>query len=404
MPGPLHGIRVVDLTSMISGPLATMMLGDQGAEVIKVENPGGGDHTRAGANRRGGMSASFLHNNRNKRSVVLDLKTHAGRSAVLRLAEKADVFVQNFRPGVADRIGVGEAAIRAVAPGIVYVSINGFGEDGPYAHKPVYDPLVQAVSGLASVQAGSDEQRPRLVRTILPDKLTGIVAAQAITAALFARTRTGEGQHVRLSMLDAVIAFLWASDMGSQTFVDGDIPQQAAASFADLIYDTADLQISVAVQSNGEWAALARAVDKPEWLEDPRFRTVELRQRNIDDRLALTQDLLRTRPAAEWLALLAEAGVPCAPVLTRTATLDDPQVRANGIVVEVEHPMAGHVRQARPAARFSATPQAIRAGAPAYGADTADVLREAGLGETEIDALRRQGAFGPDPSQREAAE
>lgn len=401
MPGPLDGIRVVDLTSMVSGPLATMMLGDQGADVVKVESPGGGDHTRAGANRRGGMSASFLHNNRNKRSVVLDLKTEAGRATVLRLAAKADVFVQNFRPGVAERIGVGEAAIRAVAPAIVYVSISGFGEAGPYAQKPVYDPLVQAVSGLASVQAGSDEARPRLVRTILPDKLTGIVAAQAITAALLARARTGEGQHVRLSMLESVIAFLWASDMGSQTFVGDDLAQQEAASFADLIYDTADAPISVAVQSDREWQALTRALDKPEWLEDPRFHTVELRQTNIDGRLALTQEALRARPAAEWLAALTEAGVPCAPVLTRTATLDDPQVRANNIVVEVEHPAAGRIRQARPAARFSATPQVIRTGAPGYGAHTEEVLRETGLDDAAMAALRRQGAFGP---VKEAAE
>ena len=401
MPGPLHGIRVVDLTSMISGPLATMMLGDQGADVVKVESPGGGDHTRAGANRRGGVSASFLHNNRNKRSAVLDLKTDAGRSALLRLAAGADVFVQNFRPGVADRMGIGEAAIRAVAPDIVYVSISGFGEAGPYATKPVYDPLVQALSGLASVQAGSDAERPRLVRTILPDKLTGIVAAQAITAALLVRARTGVGQHVRLSMLEAVIAFLWASGMGSQTFVGDDLPQQEAASFADLIYDTADTPISVAVQSDREWLALTRAMDRPDWLEDPRFRTVELRQRHINERLALTQEALCARPAAEWLALLTEAGVPCAPVLTRTATLADPQVQANGIVVEIAHPIAGRIRQARPAARFSATPQAIGAEAPAYGAHTADVLREAGLDAAEIDALRAGGGLGP---VREAAE
>ena len=271
MPGPLDSIRVLDLTSMISGPLATMMLGDQGADVVKVEAPGGGDHTRAGANRRGGVSASFLHNNRSKRSAVIDLKTEAGRAALLRLAATADVFVQNFRPGVAERIGVGEEAVRAVAPTIVYMSISGFGEDGPYRDKPVYDPLVQGVSGLASVQAGSDDERPRLVRTILPDKLTGIVAAQAVTAALFARSRTGKGQHIRLSMLDAVVAFLWASDMGSQTFVGDSLPQQEAASFVDLIYDTADTPISVAVQSDREWHALARAVDRPGWLDDTRF-------------------------------------------------------------------------------------------------------------------------------------
>ena len=196
MPGPLDGCRVVDLTANVAGPLATMILADQGADVIKVE-PREGDATRAAANRRAGLSASFLNNNRNKRSIVLDLKTPAALRAVLRLAAGADVFVQNFRPGVAERLGLGEAMVRAVAPKIVYVSISGFGERGPYAAQPAYDPVIQAFSGLATVQAGSDAARPRLLRTILPDKLTAITAAQAITAALLARERTQIGRaHV----------------------------------------------------------------------------------------------------------------------------------------------------------------------------------------------------------------
>src|SRR6202789_497636 len=295
--GPLHGFRIVDLTSNISGPLATMILADQGADVIKVENPQGGDHTRASANRHGGFSATFLNNNRNKRSIALDLKIDAARDAVLKLAATADVFVQNFRPGVAERMGLGEAAVRAVAPKIVYVSISGFGESGPYGAKPAYDPVVQALSSLATIQAGSDKERPRLVRTILPDKLTAVTASQAITAALLARERTGKGQHVQLSMLDAVIAFLWASDMGSQTFVGDELPQQDAASFIDLIYETATDHISAAVQTNKEWLALTRALDKPEWLDDPRFATPALRQKNINERLRMTQDVLRTQNA-----------------------------------------------------------------------------------------------------------
>lgn len=380
MPGPLDGTRIIDLTSMISGPLATMLLADQGADVIKVENPeGGGDHTRAANNQRGGFSASFLNNNRNKRSLALDLKNPKARDALLRLAATADVFVQNFRPGVIERMGLGEDVVRAVKPDIVYVSISGFGETGPYAQKPVYDPLIQAVSGLASVQAGSDAERPRLVRTILPDKLTGFVAAQAITAALLARAKTGQGQHVRLSMLDAVIAFLWGSDMGSQTFVEQEIPQQEAASFIDLIYQTATTAITAAVQTNKEWAALTRALDKPEWLEDPRFRTPALRQKNINERLALIQETLLARPADEWLDRLTREGVPCAPVLTRAQMISHPQVAANGIVRETTHPAAGRLRQARAAARFSATPTAIRRGGPGLGEHTEEILAEIGL-------------------------
>jgi crotonobetainyl-CoA:carnitine CoA-transferase CaiB-like acyl-CoA transferase len=387
MPGPLAGYRIIDLTSMISGPLATMILADQGADVIKVENPDGGDHTRAANNARNGFSASFLNNNRNKRSVALDLKNPAALEAMLRLLRTADVFVQNFRPGVAERMGLGEAAVRAVAPRIVYVSISGFGEIGPYAQKPVYDPLIQAVSGLATIQAGSDTERPRLVRTILPDKLTAYNAAQAITAALLSRERTGQGQHIRLSMLDAVIAFLWASDMGSQTFVGADIPQQEAASFIDLIYETATTPISVAVQTNREFLALTRALDKPQWRDDPRFSTPALRQRHINERLAMTQEALRTRSAEYWLERLTQEGVPCAPVLTRTALLSDPQVMANGIVVETEHQAAGRLRQARPAARFSGTDATIRTGGPALGEHTAEVLAEIGCSAAEIAAL-----------------
>jgi crotonobetainyl-CoA:carnitine CoA-transferase CaiB-like acyl-CoA transferase len=392
VPGPLAGFRILDLTAMVSGPSATMLLADQGAEVIKLENPAGGDHTRASANRRGGVSANYLHNNRSKRSVALDLKRPAAQAALLRIAARCDVFVQNFRPGVIERMGLGEDALRAVAPDIVYVSISGFGEAGPFAQKPVYDPLIQAVSGLASIQAGADDLPPRLVRTIIPDKLTGVVAAQAITAALLARSRGAPGQHVRLAMLDAVTAFLWGSDMGSQTFVDAAIPQQEAASFIDLIYATTTRHITVAVQNDREWVALCRALDQPGWLEDPRFATPALRQNHINERLALIQSVLATRSAEEWLEVLTAAGVPCAPVLTRTETLTHPQLLANGIVIESDHPEAGRIRQARPAARFSATPAVPQRPAPPLGADTAAVLQEAGLTAAEIAVLTEKPA------------
>jgi crotonobetainyl-CoA:carnitine CoA-transferase CaiB-like acyl-CoA transferase len=390
-PGPLHGFRIIDLTSNISGPLATMILADQGADVIKVENPQGGDHTRASANRRGGFSATFLNNNRNKRSIVLDLKTDAAREAVLKLAATADVFVQNFRPGVAERMGLGEAAVRAVAPKIVYVSISGFGESGPYGAKPAYDPVVQALSSLATIQAGSDTERPRLVRTILPDKLTAVTASQAITAALLARARTGEGQHVRLSMLDAVLAFLWSSDMAGQTFVGDEKSQEETASAIDLIYATATSYISAAVQTNKQWLGLTRALDHQEWQDDPRFRTPALRQQNIDDRLRMTQEALLTRPAAEWLERLTAEDVPCAPVLTRSQVVRHPQVIANETLVETEHAAAGRLRQARPAARFSGTPAGIRHGAPALGEHTDEILHELGYAPEQIASLKGFG-------------
>ncbi len=391
MPGPLDGYRVIDLTTMVSGPFATMMLGDQGAEVIKVEAPGRGDHVRAGGNRSGGLPANFINNNRNKRSIALDLKHPDGCDVLMRLAAGADVFIQNFRPGVVDRLGVGEPAIRAVSPDVVYVSISGFGETGPYAEKRVYDPIIQAASGLASVQGGADDARPRLVRTILPDKLTGVTAAQAVTAALLARERTGKGQHVRLSMLDAVVSFLWASDMEGQTFVDQPGNGQGAASFIDLIYETGDGFMSVAVQSDREWIGLTRALERPEWREDERFKTPALRSENIDARLALTQEALRARTTAEWMERLEAEDVPCAPVLTRSTLIEHPQVRAGGTLVELDHPTAGTLRQARPAARFEATPSSIRRGAPLLGEHTDALLGEAGFSAGAIAALRDAG-------------
>jgi len=390
---PLSGIRIIDLTSMLSGPWATMILADQGADVIKVEEPRQGDHTRSYGNRRNGFSASFLNLNRNKRSIGLDLKTSQGVELLKRLCQSADVLVQNFRPGVVERLGIDEDNIRKVAPEIVYVSINGFGEKGPYSHKPVYDPIVQAFSGLTTVQAGADDRRPRLIRTVLPDKLTAVTAAQAIAAALVGRLRTGKGQHVRLSMLDAVLAFLWASDMGAQTYVGERVSPRTAASFIDLIYETADGFMTVAVMTNKEWVALTRALERPEWLEDGRFSTPALRDQNIDQRLAMTQDVLKTRTTEAWLQRLEAAGVPCAPVLTRDEVIAHPQIAASGILLESEHPTAGRLRQTRTAARFE-VPTSIRHGAPRLGEHSHEILAELGLADATIEALRRQRVIG----------
>ena len=388
MPGPLEGIRIIDLTSMISGPLATMILGDQGADVIKLEKLEGGDHVRGAGNLHGGTSVAFLNNNRNKRSIALNLKSDEGIAVLKRLVATADVFIQNFRPGVVERMGIGEDVIRTAAPSIIYVSISGFGERGPYAHKPVYDPIIQALSGLASIQGGSDQNRPRLVRTIVPDKLTGVTAAQAICAALFARERSGKGQHIRLSMLDSMVAFLWSSDMGSQTLVEDDIPQQRAASFIDLIYETQDGYISVAVMADQEWVALTRALNHSEWLEDPRFKTPSLREQNIDERLSMIQNILKTNTSAFWLEQLEAEGVPCTPVLTRSQMVNHPQVVESRIVVDAVHPQAGKLRQARGAARFSDTPTTIRRAAPALGEHGEELLSELGFSGDEITALR----------------
>jgi crotonobetainyl-CoA:carnitine CoA-transferase CaiB-like acyl-CoA transferase len=367
-----------------------MMLADQGADVIKIEAPGKGDHVRSLGNARGGMSAMFLNINRNKRSLAIDLKTSRGVQAVKELALGADVFVQNFRPGVVDRLGIGEPVLRAINPNLIYVSIAGFGEKGPWSGKPVYDPIIQAVSGLTTVQAGADSERPRLVRTVLPDKVSAIVAAQAISSALFARERSGEGQHVRLSMLDAVLYFLWASDMGAQTYPDVEVRSQDAASFIDLIYETADGYMTVAVMSDREWTGVTRALNRPDWLADARFATPAARDRHVNERLEMTQEVLRTRTTAEWMAAFEANDVPCAPALTRGEVIRHPQVVANEIIIEHAHHAAGILRQTRAPARFEGTPTSIRRGAPLLGEHSVEILRELGWDSGLITELMGQ--------------
>tara|TARA_R110002072_G_scaffold13418_2_gene56147 strand:- start:36369 stop:37553 length:1185 start_codon:yes stop_codon:yes gene_type:complete len=393
MSGPLSGYRIIDLTTVISGPFATMMLGDQGADVIKIESTEAPDHARGAGYGSDTFTATFLNNNRSKRGMTLNLKSENGREILLKLVETADVVIQNFRPGVVERLGVGEADVRARNPNIIYASISGFGESNPWSHKPVYDPIIQALSGLTTIQAGSDEERPRLVRTILPDKLTGMATAQAVTAALLHREKSGEGQHVRISMLDTVIAFLWSSDMAGQTFVGKEVSVQRAATFIDLIYETQTSYISVSAMSNKQWYALCHAIEHPEWLEDDRFLTPALRDKNANERLEMTQVELLKKSAEEWLEILEEAGVPCAPVLKRKEIVDHPVIKANDLIVELDHPVAGKIRQTRQAARFSKSITEPGRGAPQLGEHNNEILSELGLSESEIESLKAEGTI-----------
>jgi crotonobetainyl-CoA:carnitine CoA-transferase CaiB-like acyl-CoA transferase len=391
--GPLSGFRVVDASTMISGPRAAMLLADQGADVIKLEDPRGGDGTRGIGGGRG-LAPIFLVANRGKRSLALDLRQKRGVDVLLRLVASADVFLQNFRPGTAERMGIDEPTLRRARPELIYVSISGFGERGPYVHKRVYDPVIQALSGLASIQGDRQTGRPRMLRTIIPDEVSAVTAAQAITAALLARERGAGGQHVRLAMLDAAVALVWPEAMARYTLVrEGG----AAAAHAgppqvrDLVFETRDGYMTAGVVSDREWEGLARAVGHPEWLEDPRFRTAASRVAHWDERLELMAGALATRTTAEWIAALDAAGVPCAPILSRRELLDDPQLRANELIEESDHPHAGRVRQPRPAARFTRTPAAIGRPAPLLGEHSDEVLREIGLAGAEIAELRGSG-------------
>jgi crotonobetainyl-CoA:carnitine CoA-transferase CaiB-like acyl-CoA transferase len=396
MDGPLEGYRIVDLTAMVSGPIATMMLAEQGADVVKVEPPGQGDLVRAIDRARSGISPLFATSNRSKRSIVIDLKQSAGVELLKRLVSTADVFVQNFRPGTADRMGIGESVLRAVAPDLIYVSISGFGEKGPYARQRVYDPIIQARSGLAAVQRDRETGRPHMVRTAIADKLTALTAAQAMTAALLARERTGEGQHVRLAMLDAMISFLWPEGMMDYTFVrDGDElgRQSPNPQTRELLFETSDGFITAGTVSDREWEGFARAAQRPELIGDPRFATSVARVEKWDERLDLMGEVFRTDTTANWLERLDAEQVPCAPILERHELLTDPQIAANELIEEVDHPQVGRIRHTRPAARFDRTAARVRGFAPTLGQHTDEVLAELGLQESELAALRAAGTI-----------
>lgn len=378
MPGPLSGIRILDLTSMVSGPMATMVLADQGADVIKVEPPAG-DRMRGLS--RSVMTGAFMSSNRNKRSLCVDLKRPEGLAIVKKLAERADVFVQNFRPGAIERMGLGEAVLRELRPDLIYVSISGFGESGPFAHQRVYDPVIQALSGLADIQADSGTRRPRMVRTIVPDKTTAVTAAQAITAALLARERGAGGQHVRLAMLDAMVAFLWPEGMSWMNLVDRE--EGPTQINHDMIYETSDGFITAAAISDSEWQGLCRALGREEWLELEHFASLAGRFEHREERVEMTARELKGWRRADILARLDEHQVPAAPVLRREELLDHPQVLTNELIEIHDHAELGRVRQPRPAARFENTPSSIRQLAPRLGEHNADVLAELGYSEEQ---------------------
>jgi crotonobetainyl-CoA:carnitine CoA-transferase CaiB-like acyl-CoA transferase len=354
-----------------------------------VEPPGTGDLVRELGATRGGLAPTFATSNRNKRSIVIDLKDARGLAALERLVAGADAFVQNLRPGKAEALGVGEAALRRIRPDLLYVSISGFGETGPYAHKRVYDPIIQALSGLADIQADRETGRPRMVRVIVPDKVTALTAAQAITAGLLARERTGEGQHLRVSMLDATVSFLWPEGMDAHTFLDPRETEPHPPLAQDLVFETADGYITAGAVSDAEWEGLTRAAEHPEWLEDERFRTAADRVAHVDARLALMAEAMPRRTTAEWLERLDAEQVPCAPVVRREELPQHPQIRASDLIVESVHPHAGPMRETRPPAQFDRTPASIRRPAPALGEHTDEVLAEAGYSPEEIAELRR---------------
>ena len=380
---------MLDLTSVVSGPLATMFLADQGAEVIKIE-PLGGDITRRSRqsiSASGEFSALFVSSNRGKRSLALDLKRPEAAKIMRKLIASSDVLVQNFRPGTMERLGLGEPTLRELNPRLIYASISGVGESGPYAKKRVYDPIIQGLSGFADLQAEPRTRRPQMIRTIVADKTTAIFAAQAITAALFARERTGEGQHIRLAMLDTMIAYLWPEAMTQYTVVGREAATADPTARPDLIFETADGYITVGTISDSEWQGFCAASGRPGLAEDPRFNTPGGRAVNATERILLMAEIIKKRPTAEWLQRLDANDVPSAPVLRRNEVIANEQVLARELIVELDHPDIGLVRQPKPAARFDRTPARIQGPAPRIGEHSATILAELGFEAAEIERL-----------------
>jgi len=392
MPGPLDGYRILDLTAMLTGPLATMILADQGAEVVKVERPGIGDVMRYLSTMRGGMSTFFATCNRSKRSIVVDLGKDAGREIVRELASRADVFVQNFRPGVIDRLGLGEPLLRERHPELVYVSLSAFGETGPYAARPAYDHIIQALTGAPYLQGTGDDGRPEFMRMTWCDKVTALTAAQAITAALLARERGRGGQHLRLSMLDASLAFLWPDGFVNHTLLETDgvveIPPISATYRA---VEARDGFVAVAAVTDAQWAGIFRATGRPDLAADPRFATAGGRFAHLTLVGEELERATRGQSRDELLARLVAEDVPCAPILRLEDVAGFEQVEASGTLVESVHPTLGRIREPRPPVRFAATPAAIARPAPRLGEHTDEVLAELGLDPVRIGQLRTEG-------------
>ena len=392
--GPLKGVRVLDLSAVVSGPMTASMLADQGAAVTKVERPGSGDIQRNVGSRRRGMSGFFHIINRGKRSIALDIRTTAGRDIIHRLAGRCDVVIQNYRPGVLDRLGLGYPHLSAINPGLIYLSISGFGPDGPVAGQRAYDAIIQACSGMCRVQGSERDHEPEQINQLVLDKITALKGLQAITAALFSREKTGRGQHIHLAMLDVALAFMWG-DAAADFILQGDgvehFPPIRGSGHLTRFRDGWAMTMTL---SDHEFEGICRAFDLGYLAADPRFSTPAARQGNreiLRQTLRPAIDAVAARmPLAEGLARLAENEVPAARLPHLQDLPEDPQADHNGIFVETNHPVAGPMRETRPAARFSETPVAPAGPAPLAGQHTLEILAELGM-QDQAAALLREG-------------
>ena len=388
--GPLKGIRVLDLSRILAGPFCTMMLSDLGAEIIKLESPGSGDETRAwGPPFEKGESAYFLSVNRGKKSVAVDLKKPEGVEIARAVAERADVVVENFRPGVAARLGVGHEALSALNPRLVYVSVSGFGQTGPYRDRSGFDIVGQAMSGIMSA-TGEPDGGPCKAGVPLSDLAAGMWAAYGVAGALLAREKTGRGQRIDLSLLDSSVSLL--TNLSGCYFMDGGVGGRWGSAHFQIVpyqaFRTKDREIIIGVTSDRFWEHFCAVIEAPGLADDPRFRDIPGRARNRAELIPLLEERLARRSGDEWLKLLEEKGIPCGPVHDVGEALEDAQVRHREMVVETEHALLGKVRATGLPLKFSESPGGVQGPAPLHGEHTREVLSNLlGFGGERIERL-----------------
>lgn len=385
--GPLAGVRVADFTAVYSGPLASSVLGDQGATVIKIE-PSHGDLMRKGLPRHKEMGASFLTLNRNKQSLCIDIRTEQGSEIARRLIKTCDVVMENFRPGVMDRLGLGYAQLAAEQPKLVYVSINGVGPTGPYANRRVYDAVIQAVSGFAALKA---DEPPQLVNNLVCDKITALTASEAVVAALFQAERSGQGQHVEVSMLDAALFFLWSDLMNNYTLLEEGVDTVAPGDLSLFIRKTKDGWVAQMPVQKAEIEGAFRALGLEDLIGDERFATVADRIRNRPLLKELTDQAYAQFTTDEICARLEENDVPFSKVNLREEVPDDPQVQAMQALWTFDHPGVGEVRQPRPPAQFGQTPSNLHTPTAFLGQQNREILQSLDYSESEIDEMFASG-------------
>lgn len=393
--GPLTGIRVIDLTSVIFGPYATQTLGDMGADVIKVEAPEGDIMRSAYPARNPGMSGVFLNCNRNKRSIVLNLRDPEAQQALLRLVATADVFVHSMRPAAIAKLGLDYDRVAAARPDIVYASAWGFRSSGPYADRPAYDDVIQGISGTTDLTRRRDGTAPDFAPMVMADKVAGLHAINGITMALFHRERTGQGQRIEIPMFESVSSFNFVEHLCGAAFVPALVPPGYSRVLEPnrRPYPTRDGYIVVLPYNDKQCRGFFEAAGRPDLADDERFASAGARSRHVDQYYRLISELIATKTTAEWVALLAQADVPAIPVNTLEDVMEDEHLQATGFFAEYEHPSEGRVRTTAVPLHFDKTPgSATRVSPPKLGADTRAVLAENGFTELEIAALLANGA------------